>query len=69
MKLGFSRQTFEKSSKFRYHENQSIGSRVVSYGQTNGQSERETELTKPKVAFRNFANRPEKHFQSMRLGK
>jgi hypothetical protein len=77
VKLGFSRQTFEKSSNFRYYEKPSSGSGVVSCGQTDrqmdgrteGQSEKQTELTTLKIVFRNLANRPENHFESMRLCK
>jgi len=36
---------------------------------TDGQSERQAELTKLKFAYRNFANGPEKHFESMSFGK
>ena len=51
-----------------YHENPSSGSGVVSCGQTDrqmtdGRSERRRELTKLNVAFRSFANGPEKHFE------
>ena len=50
MKLEFSRQILEKSSDITFHENPSIGSRVVTCGQTN--------MTKVIAAFRNFANAP-----------
>jgi len=73
MKLGYSRQTLEKSSDFSYHENPSSGSGVVLCGQTDRQMEGRTigepELTTPKVAFRNFSNGPEEQFDSMPLGK
>ena len=36
MKLEFSRQIFEKSTNIKFHQNQSIGSRVVSCGKTDG---------------------------------
>ena len=49
MKLGFSRQIFEKYSNIKYHENPSSGSRVPC-GQTD--------MTKLMVAFRDFTNAP-----------
>jgi len=54
MKLEFSRQFFEKYSNIKFHENRSIGSRVVSCAQTEGR----TDTTKLIVAFRNFSNAP-----------
>jgi hypothetical protein len=51
MKFEFSRQIFEKVLNINFHENPSIGSRVVPCGQTD--------MTKLVVAFRNFANAPE----------
>ena len=39
MKLEFSRQTFEKSSKFKFHENPSSESRVVPGGWTGRHKE------------------------------
>jgi len=50
VKLEFSRQIFEKYSNIKFYENPSIGSRVVSCGQTD--------MTKLVVAFLNFANWP-----------
>ena len=50
MKLGFSRQIFERRSNIKFHQNRCSGSRVVLCGQTD--------RTKPIVAFRNFANAP-----------
>ena len=50
MKVEFSRQIFEKVSYIKFHQNPSIGSRVVSCGQTD---------MKLIVAFRNFAKAPE----------
>ena len=46
------RQLLEKSSNIRFLENPSSGSRVVPYGQTEGQ----TDMTQLTVAYRNFAN-------------
>jgi len=38
MKLEFSRQSIEKSSDIKFHENPSIGSRAVPCGRTDGQT-------------------------------
>ena len=46
--FGFSRQICEKVSNIKFHQNPSIGSRVVSCGQTD--------MTKLIVAFRSFVN-------------
>jgi hypothetical protein len=35
MKFEFSRQSFEKVSNIKFHQNPSTGSRVVANGQTN----------------------------------
>ena len=48
----FPPQTFAKSSTIKFHENPSNEIRVVSYRRTN--------MTKLIVAFRNFANAPNK---------
>ena len=53
IKLEFSRQIVEQS-RIRFHQNPSSGRRVVSCGRTDVQ----TDLTKLRVAFRNFANAP-----------
>ena len=50
MKLELSGQIFNKSSNVKFHQNPSIGSRVVPCGQTD--------MGKLIVAFRNFANAP-----------
>ena len=52
MKLEFCRRNFEKSPNIKFHENPSSGSRVVPCGRTD--------MMKLIVAFRNFANAPEK---------
>ena len=52
MRLEVSRQFCEQYSDITFHENPSIGSRVVSRRQTN--------ITKPIVALLNFANAPKK---------
>jgi len=54
MKLKFSWQIFEKFSILKFHENPSIGRRVVPCGYTD----RRTDMTKLIVALRNFANAP-----------
>jgi len=40
MKLEFSQQIFEETSNFKFHENPSSVSRVVSCGRTDGQARR-----------------------------
>jgi hypothetical protein len=57
MKLEFSGQIFEKSSNIKFHENPSSDSRVVPCGRTDGR----TDITKPTVPSRNFANAPKMH--------
>jgi hypothetical protein len=54
MKLVFFRQIFEKYPNFNFHENPSSESRVVPCGRTD----RQADVTKLRVAFRNFANAP-----------
>jgi hypothetical protein len=50
MKLEFSRQIFEKFSHIKFDENPLNGSRAFPCGQTD--------MTKPIVAFRDFAKAP-----------
>jgi hypothetical protein len=50
MKLEFSRQMFEKHWNINLHKNLSTRNRVFLCGQTN--------VSKPVIAFRNFANAP-----------
>jgi len=52
IKLEFSRQILEKYSNIKFRENPSSGNRVFLCGQT----ERQTDMTKLIVAFRNFTN-------------
>jgi len=54
--LNFLERFSKKSSNIEFDENPSSGSRVVSRGQTDGQ----TDMTKLTVAFRNFVNAPKK---------
>jgi hypothetical protein len=61
MKLQFLRWIFEKISNVRFNQNPSSGSRVVSCGRTEGQ----TDMTKLIVAFRNFANAPKNQFTAI----
>jgi len=56
MEVELSRHIFEKYSKIKFHENPSSGSRVIPYERTD----RQTNITKLIVAFRNFAKAPEK---------
>ena len=53
IKPEFSRQLFEKSSNMKFHENSSIGRRVV---HADGRRGRQTGMTKLIATFRNFAN-------------
>jgi hypothetical protein len=52
--LEFSQYIFEKPSNARFHENQYSGSRVFLCRQTD----RQTDMAKPIVTFRNFGNAP-----------
>jgi len=57
-KLEFYRQIFETPSYIKFHENPSSRSRVVPPGRTDGRKDRQTDMTKLIVAFRNFAKAP-----------
>jgi len=50
MKTGFSQHIFEKSSYSKFHENPSNESRIIACGRMD--------MTKLRVAFRNFVNVP-----------
>jgi hypothetical protein len=54
IKLGFSRQIFEKSSNVKFHENASSGSWIVPLGEADGR----TDMMKLTVAFRHIVNLP-----------
>jgi hypothetical protein len=59
MKLEFSWHIFEKHLYTKFRENPSSLRQVVPCGRTDEQADKQT-LTKLTVAFRNFANSPEK---------
>jgi hypothetical protein len=60
MKFDFSGQIFEKVSNIKFHQNPSSESRVVQCGQTERRTNRQTDMRKLIVAFRNFSNSPKK---------
>ena len=55
MKLEFSRQVFEKYSNTKFHEIPSTWSGVVQCGRRDGRTDRQTDMTKLIVCFRNIA--------------
>jgi hypothetical protein len=59
MKLEFSRQIFEKSSKIKFYPNMSTGSRVFPCERTD--------MTKLIVAFRNFGKAPKQFFTKNKI--
>ena len=61
MKLEFSRQIFEKYSIIKFHENPPSESRVVPCRRTDTQTDGwpDTDITRLKIAFRNFAKASE----------
>jgi hypothetical protein len=58
VKLEFFRHIFEKASNIKFNQNPSSGSQVVQCGQTYGQTDGWSDITKLIAAFRNFANGP-----------
>ena len=54
---------FEKRSNIKFHEHRSSGNRVVLCRRTdtNRQADKQTDMTKPIVAFRNFGNPPKNY--------
>jgi hypothetical protein len=59
IKLGFSKNIFEKSSNIKFHENPSSGSRVALCGQGDRlMTDRWTDTTKLIVTFPNFESEP-----------
>jgi hypothetical protein len=63
MKLEFFLNVLEKKSNIKFHENPFSGNRIVSCGRTDGRTDtdRHTYMPKLTVAFRNFANEPNKN--------
>jgi hypothetical protein len=51
IKLEISRQTFEKYSDIKFHENPSIGSRVVPCGRSDRGTDRHGEANRPFSQF------------------
>jgi len=60
MESVFSRHILERYLNIKFHETPSSGSQIFSSGQTNRRTDRQTHLTKLRVAFRNYANAPNK---------
>jgi len=56
MKLKVAESNFEKDSNIKFRENPSSGRRVVACGRTDGRIDRQRDVTKLMVRFRNFAN-------------
>ena len=59
MKTEFSQQIFEKGSNIKFRKNPSSGSRVVPCGQTDRQTDRQTNM-KPIITVHNFTKAPNK---------
>jgi len=57
-KLKFSVQIFEKYPNIKFHENPSSASPVVPRGRVDRRTDGRTDMTKPTVAFHNFAHAP-----------
>jgi hypothetical protein len=64
MTLEISLQIFKKNSNIKFNENPSSGSLVVPFRRTDGQTDRQTDMTKQIVAFRNFANAHKKRWHT-----
>jgi hypothetical protein len=59
MKLEFSRQIFENTQISNCMKIHPMGAELFhADGQTDGRTDERTDMTKPIVAFRNFANAP-----------
>jgi len=57
MKLDFSRQIFEKKKNYKYHiSRKSCRWESSSCTRADRQTDRQTDMMKPIVAFRNFSN-------------
>jgi len=61
MKFELSRQIFEKYSNMKFHENLSNGNKPFPCGRLDGwtNTDRQSDMTKLTVSFRNFAKAPE----------
>jgi len=55
--IGFFRQTLEKYSNVKFHENPSSGSRVVPRGQTDGRTDKRTDNNEGNNRFSQFGER------------
>ena len=66
MKLEFSRWSFEKYLNVKFRENPSSGSRVIPCSSSEGQTDRQREMTKLIAAFCSFVDVPEKGYDSTR---
>jgi hypothetical protein len=62
MKREFSGQIFDNYSNAKFHGNSSSGSRVIPCERTDGRTDRQTDMTKLRVAFSNFENTPKNPF-------
>jgi len=58
MKPDFFEHIYEKYSNIKFHENPSIGSRVVLCGRMDGRLDRRTDMTQLIVLLRDFAKEP-----------
>jgi hypothetical protein len=58
VKLDFFSLIFEKYNNIKFHGNPFGESRVVTYGRTDGRTDRRIDLTNLIVAFPSFANAP-----------
>jgi hypothetical protein len=66
MKFAFSRQVFENYSNAKFYENPSKEEQVFRADGLTGS--RQTDIPKPIVAFRNFANAPNNNNSSASQG-
>jgi len=69
MKLEFYRQIFEESSNIKFYENLSSCPVGAELFQGDNRPDSRTDMTKPTVAFRNFANAPKNAYSSARSVK
>jgi hypothetical protein len=52
------RKIFDRFSNIKFYEKTSSGSRIVPCGRTDGQADRQIDIRKLTVSFRNFTNAP-----------